>query len=302
MTILLAFATFVPLGTWITVAQLEPGVTQRARTFYVTVGNLVLAGGALLIGNNDLSFGWRSFWLPMIGGLVWTLGNFAAFRASETIGLARAAGTWTPLNIVVAFVWGAVLFGELDHLERWRFAVLGTGLVVVFAGVAMIIRSQSKIEPEPTARTAAMHPGRARRRGLVWAVAAGVLWGSYFIPAQWAAVPATSSNFPLAIGIFFAGALIVIGPGAPVRLGARATTVQLLAGALFGVGDLALLGLVSRVGTGVGFTIAQLSLLVNASLGVWVFRTPAPGSRQARTVLTGVVLAGLGGGVIGALR
>ena len=39
----------------------------------------------------------------------------------------------------------------------------------------------------------------------------------------------------------------------------RATVVLLLAGGLFGVGDVALLGLVSRVGTGAGLTLAQLS-------------------------------------------
>ena len=52
---------------------------------------------------------------------------------------------------------------------------------------------------------------------------------------------------------------------------------NLAAGVLFGIGNLALLGLVSRVGTGVGFTIGQLSLLVNASIGIWVFKVPHAG-------------------------
>jgi glucose uptake protein len=80
------------------------------------------------------------------------------------------------------------------------------------------------------------------------------------------------------------------------------TALQLGAGVLFGVGNLALLGLVSRVGTGVGFTIGQLSLLVNASIGIWVFKVPPPGSRAARVALVGILLAGVGGGVIGVLR
>jgi glucose uptake protein len=78
--------------------------------------------------------------------------------------------------------------------------------------------------------------------------------------------------------------------------------VQLLAGAIFGVGDVALLGLVSRVGTGVGFTLAQLSLLINASIGIYVFKVPMPGSRSARRALAGILLAGAGGVAIGALR
>jgi glucose uptake protein len=78
--------------------------------------------------------------------------------------------------------------------------------------------------------------------------------------------------------------------------------VQLTAGLLFGIGNLALLGLVTRVGTGVGFTIAQLSLLVNASIGVWLFKVPRPGSRAARIVLAGILIAGIGGVLVGTAR
>jgi len=77
---------------------------------------------------------------------------------------------------------------------------------------------------------------------------------------------------------------------------------QLSAGILFGIGNLALLGLVARVGTGVGFTIAQLSLLVNASVGIYVFKVPRPGSKAARIVIVGICLAAIGGILIGNLR
>jgi glucose uptake protein len=162
----------------------------------------------------------------------------------------------------------------------------------VVAGVLLITGSTSS-SPAPAANA---------RTGFLWAGAAGVLWGSYFIPAQWAAVPAQVSNFPLALGIL-AGALVLALPaGEPVRAGVRATGVQLGAGVLFGIGNLALLALVARVGTGTGFTIAQLSLPVNAGIGIWLFHVPEPGTRAARKVLTGIVIAGLGGCLIAAMR
>jgi glucose uptake protein len=298
-------------------AQVMPGVPQRSRTFYATMGNVVLAGAALLAGGGHLSLGWRGFWLPLAGGLVWTGGNYSAFRASELIGLARAAGSWTPLNILVAFVWGALLFGELNAFSTARFAVLGVALALVLIGVLCIVRSQ-EVQPAagtvPQARPAQSqhsgdgHAGPARHRsgaygrGLLWAGSAGVLWGSYFVPAQWAKVPAQVGNFPLALGIVIAGLALALPAHEPVRLSPKVSAVQVGAGVLFGIGNLALLGLVKRVGTGVGFTIAQLSLLVNASIGIWVFRVPKPGSRAARVVLVGIVLAGAGGTAIGALK
>ena len=56
------------------------------------------------------------------------------------------------------------------------------------------------------------------------------------------------------------------------------------------------------MGTGTGFTIAQLSLLVNAGIGIWAFHAPEPGTLQTRKVLAGILIAGAGGCVIGAMR
>jgi hypothetical protein len=224
---LLAFVTVAAFGTWIPLAQLRPGVPQRSRIFYVTVGNVVFAGIALLAGGGHLVLGWRGFWLPLAGGVVWTAGSYSAFRAAETIGIARAAGTWTPLNIIVAFAWGALLFGELDHLSGIRFVLLSVALAAVLAGVLLIVGSQdssgAQVVPAvpPSPQAIETEPGRPAPRalgGLLWAGAAGLLWGSYFVPAQWAAEPAQVSNFPLALGILGAALALALSAGEPARL------------------------------------------------------------------------------------
>lgn len=304
MTVLLAIMMVVALGTWIPLAQLSPGVPERTRIFWVAIGNVVLAGAALLVSGGGLQLGWRTFWLPLLGGVVWAAGNYCVLRASSLIGLARAAGTWTPLNIVVAFAWGALLFGELDGFSSVRVVVLVVAFLAVVAGVLMIAGAREERAAAGGGADDAAGPGRraARRRGFLWAVVAGVLWGSYFIPAQWADVPAQVSNVPLALGILVGALALCLPAREPVRLGLRPAGALLGAGLLFGLGNVALLGLVSRVGTGTGFTIAQLSLAVNAGIGIWFFHVPRPGTSQARRVLTGIVVAGIGGGAIAALR
>jgi glucose uptake protein len=344
-TVLLSLIIVVAWGSWIPIAQSVSGVRQATRTLYVTAGNLVFAAIALVVGGSagQLTLGWKEFWLPLAGGLVWTVGSVCAFRATELIGLARAAGTWTPLNIIVAFIFGALLFSELSGFSAARYALLAGCLVLVLAGVFLIIGSQSSAtaeSPAPlpalattgssahisahntlnaaatqppdhpaTTHAAAPSPGPAANtsatayhRGLLLATGAGVLWGAYFIPAQWAHVSSQLGNFPLAVGMFIAAAILAAREHAIVRLPPAHSAVQLGAGLLFGAGSVALLGLVPRVGTGTGFTIAQLSLLVNAGVGIWIFKVPAPGSRAARIALAGIILAGIGGTTIGALR
>ena len=318
MTELLALITVLSWGFWIPVAQIKPGVPQPSRAFYVALGNFGFAVCAFSVGGGHLSFGWRDFWLPLVGGVAWTGGNYSAFRASEAIGLARASGSWTPLNIIVAFVWGTLLFGELSNFSAAQFAVLSAALVFVLTGIFFIVRSQNEraVAPGPGATGShvkgSLSPTKDRvtvteatdsyRRGFLFAGAAGLLWGSYFVPAQWAKVPAQVGNFPLALGILAAGTVLVTASGGPARLNLTGTAVQVSAGVLFGIGNIALLGLVARVGTGVGFTIAQLSLLVNVSVGIFVFKVPKPGSHAARVALAGILLAGIGGVLIGSLR
>lgn len=310
MTVVLALVMIVTFGTWIPLAQAVPGATQQVRVCYVALGNLVVASIALVIGGGGVSFGWKGFWLPVAGGLVWVGGNYSALKASDAIGLARANGTWSPINIIVGFLWGTLLFGELDHTSAWRLGVLAVSLVLVIAGVLLIVGSRDLDALPASEATVAMSAPvleapripKSYGKGLLFAGAAGCLWGSYFIPSQWAGVAAQVGNFPLALGIAAGGALLALTGREPVRLRPRATATLVLAGAVFGVGDVALLTLVSRVGTGVGFTLAQLSLLVNASIGIYVFKVPVPGSRSARRAIAGILLAGVGGVAIGALK
>ena len=229
MTVLLAIVMVVALGTWIPLAQALPGTPERTRLVYVAVGNVVFAGAALLVSGGGLTVGWRSFWLPLLGGVVWTGGNYCVFRASATIGLARAAGTWTPLNIVVAFVWGALLFGELDSFSALRFVVLGAAFVVVVVGVLLIAgardTSRAPVPPPSSDGVATAPTGGTDRhgRGCSGRSAPESCGGRYFVPAQWAAVPAQQSNVPLALGILL-GALALALPArepSPARGGGR---------------------------------------------------------------------------------
>jgi len=68
MTALLALITVASWGTWIPLAQAVPSVPQRSRTFYVTVGNVVFAGVALLVSGGHLSMTWRDLWLGVVCG------------------------------------------------------------------------------------------------------------------------------------------------------------------------------------------------------------------------------------------
>ena len=231
---------------------------------------------------------------PFAGGLLWAGGSLCAFLATANIGLARAAGTWAPLNIAMGFLWGAVLFGEFNHTTATELAVLGVAVALIVAGLLLIVFARG---------LGGGASGRTMLGGLAAACGAGVLWGTYFIPAERSTASPWVAILPLSVGMAV-GSLVLVARHRvrPVLAEAGGYASLLLSGVLWGIGNIGLLLLVQNVGTATGFTIAQLSLLINGLVGVFVFRNPPPRSRAATMTLSGVLLAGVGGVVLGNLR
>lgn len=295
MTVFLyALVTVLSWGTWIGVAQRIPVRGEDVRTLHVTIGNLLFALVVAMVRGGVGGLPWNAVVLSFCGGLLWTAGGACAFAATSRIGIARAAGTWTPLNIGMGFVWGVLLFGELTGMTARQLGWLGGALLVIVLGLLLIVFAKGA-------------DSAARRRelavGFVAAIGAGLLWGSYFVPVQLSGTSPWLANLPMAVGMVVGASALALRRGVPPlpASGPRGVLVLLSAGVLWGAGNIGMLLLVAAIGTGTGFTIAQLSLLVNAVVGVYLFRDPAPRSRAAALTLLGVVLAGAGGVVLGNL-
>ena len=169
-----ALITVLAWGTWLTPAQNVRFQNQQVKTFYVAAANLVLA--FIVAGLQDFSgLSWPVFWLPFMGGLIWSVSGLCAFSATATIGTARAFGIWAPINIIVSMLWGALLFGEFVQFTSATIVLLGAALVIILAGVLMVIFSRGSAE------TGAVQQAAQRRvlwTGFLYALGAGVLWGS----------------------------------------------------------------------------------------------------------------------------
>jgi glucose uptake protein len=112
-----------------------------------------------------------------------------------------------------------------------------------------------------------------------------------------------SGSFPLALGMLAGSSLLTLTAGRAPRLDHRSDVLRaLLSGLIWGIGNFGMLLLVGALGAGRGFTIAQLSVVVNALVGIFLLKEPQPGSRAAWLTLFGCVLATAGGILLGTLR
>ena len=95
-----ALITVLAWGTWLAPSQNVPFKNQQIKTFYVAIASLVLSCFVTLPQGFD-QITPEVFWPPFIGGLIWAVSGTFAFTATHKIGMARASGIWSPLNIVV---------------------------------------------------------------------------------------------------------------------------------------------------------------------------------------------------------
>lgn len=289
-----ALITVLAWGTWLAPSQNVPLKNQQIKMFYVASANLLMASVAsLLHGLGDLAPG--MFWMPFLGGVIWSASGLCAFTATSRLGIAKAFGIWAPLNIIVSLICGRILFGEFRDPSPLQRLGLVTAVSVIIAGVLVIIFAKGSTDRPPDSRTTWI--------GLGGALGAGILWGVYFIPIKLSGVSLWIGALPMAVGIFAGSAFLLLlgrqspGLARPAEYARVGTT-----GLLWTTGNYGMLLLVGEIGAGKGYTIAQLSLVVNALVGIYWLKEPRPKTRAAYLTLLGCVMATAGGILLSNLK
>jgi glucose uptake protein len=290
-----ALITLLGWGTWLAPSQKVVFPNQQIKTLYVAVTNLVIAAFVAFWrgGIGEVTAG--MFWLTVLGGVIWAVGGWCAFTATNKLGIAKAFGIWAPLNIIVSLIWGTVLFHEFLNISAGSILFLVIAILSILAGVLLIIFAKGTDDPVESIG--------ASKLGIPGAIGAGILWGSYFIPVKYSGVSPWSGAFPLAIGMAAGGVLLALLSRRSGKLNAPGDYARAgLTGALWSLGNYGMLLLVDTIGAGKGFTIAQISVVVSALIGIYWLHEPPPGTRVANWTLVGCVLAMVGGTVLGNLR
>ncbi len=302
--IVYAIITVMAWGSWLVPSQKVKFPNEQIKTFYVALATCLIAAIVVLIRGEAGQLASGNAWVPVLGGLIWAVSAYCAFVACNHIGIAKAFGIWAPLNIIVSFIWSLTLFGQFrdSSLLIGLLAIQAIALVII--GILMIIFSGDSGGGEQDRQ------GKSAILGLLGAIGAGILWGTYYIPSAYLSrtiegaseVSAWASALPLAVGMLIGTSVMVALTRKAPKLHSIGDYVQALSsGGLWALGNFGMLLTVKAIGPGPGYTIASLCVVVNALWGVFYFKDPAPKSRAALMTILGVIIATLAGLVLGNL-
>jgi glucose uptake protein len=301
MGIIFALLCVMAWGSWLVPSEKVKFPNEQAKTFFVALTAMVLAVAAVLIRGETGQLASGIAWVPIIGGLIWAVSAYCAFVGCNHIGIAKAFGIWAPLNIIVSFIWSLTLFGQFRESSSMTWVIGLVSLVLMIGGIFMIIFAGGSGGDEDK-------EGKSSVKGLLGAVGAGVLWGTFYIPATYVSQNSTelaeispwASALPLTVGMVIGTAIMVALTRTAPKLEKPVDYIKAMSsGALWSTGFFTMLLMVAAIGPGPGYTLASLCVAVNALWGVFYFKDPAPKTKAAKLTLMGVLIATLFGTVLG---
>jgi drug/metabolite transporter (DMT)-like permease len=233
----------------------------------------------------------------VLAGCLWAVANTLTIFAIRDIGLSIAFPLWNT-NSLVGILWGVLFFNELRDAGWSRRLGVLSGAVLMFGGATLLALASSVQAPHGDAA-----------RGVVAALAAGLLWGTMYIPYRKAYLSGMS---PLSFVTFFTlgelGMMLGLamtysgGPGAlwGELVSARDVLFWLLLGGfVWVVGDLFQQYAVKYIGISRGIPLSNTNQLWGLLWGILVFGELAGRTRAVHVqVVGGAALMALGAAAV----
>ena len=232
----------------------------------------------------------------LLAGSLWAVANTLTIFAVRDVGLSVAFPLWNS-NSLLGIFWGIVFFDELRGADWRRWLGVIGGALLMFAGASTLAIASAADTASPNAA-----------RGVIAALAAGVLWGTMYIPYRKAYLTGMS---PLSFITFFTiGELGMMMSLAVVYSGGVASLWQemsaarhvlfwlLLGGFVWVIGDLFQQYAVKYAGITRGIPLSNTNQLWGLLWAILVFGELRGSDAPFAQVVAGSLIMAIGAGVI----
>lgn len=228
---------------------------------------------AILISSLIISLIYNSFvfsYLGILSGILWSVGNLLSVLAVKYSGLSKAASLWVGILIFTSFLWGVLFFKE-----KLVIALGAVGILILVVGIILI-------------SSITQNKKSSNNKGLIFAVFAGLIFGSYIVPFKLSGLQPIPFLFPMSIGILI-GSLLIFSAKRP-KIDKSIILPGTFSGLLWNIANFASFFVVLNLGMAVGFPLTQVSLFVAILWGVLYFREITEKNKIIRLVIGAIIL------------
>lgn len=281
------------------------GGSAGQQTLGMTVGAMAF-GLLTFIGfviPNQINAGMNIWIVGLLSGLLWAVGQAGQFTAIKAMGVSNAIPWSTAGQIVGNAALAATVLGEWSTTKMWIFGTIAIFLVVVGA-MLTAKRDKAADEDDMAGKTEAT-------RGLIAILISTAGYAGYFIiPNLMRKVGYISSTianrnhgvdymtatiFPQSIGMVIGAFLIVIFFMREASVMFQAPTWRnMLTGAAWGVGNLAMFISAATIGQAVAVTMSQMGIIVGTFGGIFILHERKT-STQMKFIVIGSIMIVAGG-------
>jgi len=236
--------------------------------FLITVG-IGLSG---LVASLILGYSLNLNIYGLLSGVLWAMANAIFLVAVSNLGITKAVPIASSLVIISSFLWGSLMFGEMQGLAVGLVAI---GLII--AGVVLI-------------STIGGNSSLNKKKGIVSAALAGLIWGSQLVPLKVGNVATRDFFFPVCLGISVTGLILFLSKRIPFKK--EAVKESLLSGVIWNVGNLLSLVSLSIIGLSKTGPTSQSSTLVAVLWGLFYFKEVTNIKAKFQVLIGAIILLG----------
>ena len=281
------------------------GGSAGQQTLGMTVGAMAF-GLLTFVGfviPNNINAGANIWIVGLLSGLLWAVGQAGQFTAIKAMGVSNAIPWSTAGQIVGNAALAATILGEWSTAKMWIFGTVAIFLVVVGA-MLTAKRDQAANVGDVEGKTEAT-------RGLIAILISTAGYAGYFIVPNFMRKVGyisseianrnggvdymTATIFPQSIGMVIGAILIVIFFMREAKVMFQAPTWRnMITGAVWGVGNLAMFISAATIGQAVAVTMSQMGIIVGTFGGIFILHERKT-STQMKFIVIGSIMIVAGG-------
>lgn len=225
-----------------------------------------------IIASLILNFPFTLTIFGIISGIMWGVANYLSIKAVEHSGLSKAFPIWVGLVILVSFLWGVLFFQE--QINIILFAVIG--IILLLVGITLVSRAQYSSEV------------KGSLKGIMFAVIAGIIFGSYVIMLKLGNLRPEEFPFSFSIGVLAsAWSIFAIKERS---FNKKIILGSLTSGFIWNVANISSFFAIASIGLAIAFPITQLAGIVAVAWGILYFKEIKEKKNLIKIILGALVL------------